>query len=166
MVVKRFGSDNEFLQKVSPSTQVAFGKDTKSAVMGDYPTLNDIDAAYGKGFSTEWMIAQIVNLSESTGAKNLTENQLLDLASIIATEYRHLKVTEILLFFYRFKTGRYGRFYGSVDPMVVTCAIREFVEERNQMIDRYDQEEREQQFEEYKRTAITHEEYLSQKDNV
>lgn len=161
LVTQRFGSEDDFMLKVNPNTQTSFGENPKSAIMGDYPTLNDIDMAYGKGFSTEWLVVQIDNLSMHTGARNLTKEQQLELARILAVEYRHLKVTEMLLFFYRFKTGRYGRFYGSVDPMVITCAIREFVSERGQMIDRYMQEEREEQQEQERRSnpPMTREEY-------
>lgn len=151
------------MMRVNPDTQVAFAENQRAAIMGDYPTLNDINAAYGKGFSTEWLIPQIDNLSAHTGAKNLTMEQQFGLARIIATEYRHLKVTEILLFFYRFKTGRYGRFYGTVDPMVVTCALREFLQERNTMIEQFEQEDRQKAEDESRKTAITYEEYLSTK---
>lgn len=133
--MKRFGSDQMFKTIVNPNTQVDFGSNPQQAIMGDYPTLIDIDAAYGKGFAVEWMIPHIDNLSSFSGGKNVTEEQQLELSRIIATEFRYLKVTELLLFFYRFKTGRYGRFYGSVDPLSVTCALRDFIKERNLFID-------------------------------
>lgn len=141
MVVSRFGGDNDFKVKVNPTTQDFFGKNVKIAVTGDYPTLFDLDCAYGKDFASEWLLPHITNLSAHTGAKNLSLQQIDGLSRIIATEYRHLKITEILLFFFRFKAGYYGRFYGSVDPMVVTCALREFMDERNTLIDHYTQEE-------------------------
>ncbi|MBR1448338.1 MAG: hypothetical protein IJ588_06300 [Prevotella sp.] len=111
--------------------------------MGDYPTLTDINAVYGDGFASDWLLPQIQNLASYTGAKNLTLKQEIELARVIATEYHHLKITEILLFFYRFKSGHYGRFYGSVDPIAITCALRDFIQERNAIIAAYDQEKRE-----------------------
>lgn len=164
MVVNRFGDDKSFMMKVNPSAQIAFGANPKAALMGDYPTIQDINTAYGRGFSTEWLIPSLVNLSQHSGAKNLTQNQIIELANIISTEYRHLKVTEILLFFYRFKNGCYGRFYGQVDPMVITCAFKEFMRERNAMLDKYyseQQEERER--EESKKPTISYEEWLELK---
>jgi hypothetical protein len=61
--------------------------------------------------------------------------------------------------------GRYGRFYGSVDPMVVTCALRQFIAERNEIIAQYEQQEREMRQREYDRThpAMTREEWLEVK---
>lgn len=149
--------------KVTPDTQIAFANNQENAVMGNYPTLNDINTAYGNGFAVEWLLPQINNLSTHTGAKNLTQEQQYDLARIIATEYKFLKVTEMLLFFYRFKTGRYGRFYGSVDPMVITCALREFLQERNSLIDSYEQKRRQEERERQSEGTISYEEYLSLK---
>lgn len=106
--------------------------------MGDYPTLTDICLSYGKTFAEQWLYPQISDLSIFTGAKNLDKEQVRSLASVIAAEYRYLKVTELLLFFHRFKAGHYGRFYGSVDPMVITCALRDFIKERNVFIDQYE----------------------------
>ena len=111
-----------------------FGKEPTKAVMGDYPTLTDIDIAYGKGFATEWLLPHIARLSMFAGAKNIGICQEKELAGIIANEYPFLKITEILLFFYRFRTGRYGRFYGTVDPLAITCALRDFIVERNDII--------------------------------
>lgn len=165
MVVNRFGKDVDFMTKVNPSTQIAFGSNPKVALMGDYPTLYDIDTAYGKGFSTEWLIPQLVNLSQHSGAKNLSQQQICELANIISTEYRHLKITEILLFFYRFKNGSYGRFYGQVDPMVITCAFKEFMRERSAMLDKfYQEQEEEREREESKKPTVSLEQWLEMKE--
>ena len=160
LVVKRFGNDMNFLVTVNPDTQTFFAAKPQAALMGDYPTLRDIDTAYGRDFSVEWLVPQIADLVLYTGARNLTEAQQLGLARVIATEYKYLKVTEMLFFFYRFKTGRYGRFYGKVDPMVVTCALREFIKERNLMLDSFETEERQQALEGNKQAKMTYEEYL------
>jgi hypothetical protein len=154
------------LQKVNPQTQAAFAVKQQQAVMGDYPTLTDICMTYGKTFAEQWLYPQIADLAMFTGAKNLTKEQMRGLASVIAVEYRYLKVTELLLFFHRFKTGRYGRFYGSVDPMVITCAIRDFIKERNIFIDQYEREQNNLQRELNKQGAITREQWLEQKKQL
>lgn len=162
-MIKRFGDAESFLKKVSPSTQTGFAAHPDNAIMGDYPTLTDLKQAYGKNFAAIWLVPQIDNLTLFTGAKNITEQQHEELSKIIAAEYGYLKVTELLLFFHRFKAGRYGRFYGSVDPMVITCALREFMRERNDMIAQYEQERRERESES-KEPTMTHEEYLKLKE--
>lgn len=129
----KYGDSQHFGAKVSPSTQTAFAKMPERAVGGDYPTLADISMAYGRDYDVEWLIPQLYDLSVFTGAKNLTEQQQEMLARTIAVEYPQLKVTELLLFFHRFKTGRYGRFYGSVDPITVMGAIETFLKERDEL---------------------------------
>ena len=152
--------------RVTPDTQPAFARKEDVAIMGDYPTLTDICQAYGPMFAAKWLMPQIADMSLFVGAKNLTQRQQMQLAEVIATEYHYLKVTELLLFFYRFKTGRYGHFYGAVDPMVVTCALRTFVQERNDLIAQYEQEqrERENEAERVANPPITYEEYLKLKE--
>lgn len=151
-IMERFGYDlKAFMMKVTPDAQQAFARQPEIAVMGDYPTLTKVCQAYGSTASAQWLLPQIVDASLFVGAKNLDKRQQMQLAQVIATEYRHLKVTELLLFFHRFKTGRYGHFYGSVDPMVITCALRTFIAERNELIARYEQQRREQEEEEYRK---------------
>ena len=157
--MQRFGNDKSFLVKVNPDTQISFAEKPQAAILGDYPTLRDTDAAYGKNFSVEWLAVQVADLALYTGAKNLTLGQQLGVARVIATEYKYLKVTELLLFFYRFKTGRYGRFYGTVDPMVITCALREFIKERNNMIDNFELEKKREDSENDKKPKMTYQEY-------
>ena len=134
--------------------------------MGDYPTINDIDNAYGKDFAVDWLMPQIASIATHTGAKNLTLDQEYELARIIATEYRYFKITELLLFFYRFKAGHYGRFYGSVDPMVITCALRDFLRERGELISLYEQEKRKRDEEEERRRnpPMTRAQYINALD--
>ena len=71
---------------------------------------------------------------------------------------------EMLLFFFRFKTGRYGRFYGTVDPMIIMCALREFIEDRNNMIDAFEQQERDRKAaENAKIPKMSYEEWIEYK---
>lgn len=86
----------------------------------------------------------LYDIQEYCGTKTKwSTNQLSQLAHMIAREYFYLKVTELMLFFVRFKGAHYGRFYGVEDPMVVTCALRTFISERNDIIARCEQEQRE-----------------------
>ena len=159
-MTQRFGHSDEFLRKVSPETQIAFAQNVEAAIMGDYPTLTDIKLCYGSSFPVQWLLPQIVDMTLFVGAKNLDERQQIQLAQVIAVEYHYLKVTEFLVFFHRFKSGRYGRFYGAVDPLVITCAIRDFISERNEFIAVYEQQERERREAEQKKDAMSREEWI------
>lgn len=84
---------------------------------------------------------QLAELSEYAGVKEkLTTRQLTDTALLIQQMYGHFKVTELMLFFRQFKSGRYGRFYGSVDPMLIMTALETFAGERAGKISIYARE--------------------------
>ena len=129
----KYGDQDRFLAVVSPKTQVAFARQPEKAVMGQYPTLADINETYGRDYDVDWLLPQLYDLSTFTGAVNLGPEQQDALARTLAVECQELKVTEVMLFFYRFKTGRYGRFYGAVDPMVVMTALQDFLREREEL---------------------------------
>lgn len=157
----KFGDRSAFLTKCNPSVQTEFAKQPQTCFLGDYPTLRDLTIAYGKTMAVQWLIPQLTDLSLFSGSKDLSVEQLEQLAKVIATAYPWMKITELLLFFFRFKTGRYGRFYGTVDPLVVTTALREFLEERNMFFEQYERD-RENKKREQERLlpTMTHEEWI------
>lgn len=107
-----------------------------------------------------WLIPQLYNLSEYCGCKDKLQGKPLEeCAFVIAAEFYYLKISELMLFFHSFKAGHYGRFYGSVDPLVITTALREFLKERNFAYDRRKQEQEELDRKKNRENAITWEEY-------
>lgn len=144
LVLQRYGSRENFLTTFSPSLQLSVARHEDRAFFGEAPVLGLLRHAYGENTPIQWLMPQIWDLSEFTNSRGkLDGGQGEFLAGMIAEEYGFLKVTELLLFFYRFKCGRYGRFYGNVDPMVIMIAIRSFVEERNRIIDQHEKKEEE-----------------------
>ncbi len=88
-----------------------------------------------------WIECQIKEMSEYTGCKDkMSVQQTEDIAKIILAAYPFLKATEIMLFFWWFKAGRYGRFYGAVDAMVITTALRQFLKDRRDNLARIENE--------------------------
>ncbi len=113
------------------------------------------------------MIPMLFDVSEFCGCKEkITPKQIDQLADIITLDYGYLKVTEVMLFFWWFKGGRYGKFYGSVDPMVITTALREFVKDRNVLIARKESEDEERRQAEWKKNAITYEQWRARHEEV
>lgn len=94
--------------------------------MGDYSTLATLDMALGVNTASRWLVVLIGNLNMFIGAKNMDDSQTELLARLIAQEYRDMKYSVMQLFFFRFKCGDFGKFYGKVDPMVITCALKDF----------------------------------------
>jgi len=126
-----YGTREDFLQALNPSTQVLAARNPERAFFGKAPTLGILKKTYGENAATMWLLPQLYDLCEYTGAKKMDAAQATMLAEVIAQEYGYLRVSELLLFFFRFKCGSYGRFYGSVDPLVITSALREFMKERD-----------------------------------
>ena len=130
-------------------------------MVGDFPTLNNVAVAYGKTAPIQWMIAQLVNLSEFCGCKDkLSGDQLEELSWLICGEFSYYKVSQFLVFFHDFKMGKYGKFYGAVDPMVITSALKEFDKERCLFISRWNDKKAREEADEERKNAISFAEYL------
>ena len=73
-----------------------------------------------------------------------------------------------MYFFFLFKSGRFGSFYGSVDTIVITQSIREFLKIRNDEIEsierKRNQEESERRSKDFAKNAISYEEWVSIRD--
>lgn len=164
LVRQKYGSRENFLVKLNPEAQILAGRHPDRAFFGDAPSLAVMKKTYGENMPTMWLMPQILDLVVYSNSKGtLNERQAEFLAEAIANEYFFLKASELLLFFYRFKLGRYGHFYGVVDPMKVTQALAEFVRERNAAIDAKRQEEEKEERERSAENAISLREYCRRK---
>lgn len=126
--------------------QSRYTLDTRRAYLGHAPALFSVSEAFGAGTARSWLVVQLNDLSEFAGCKDkLPVKKLDELANIILKNYGYLRLTEMMDFFRRFKAGEYGRFYGAVDPMVITCAMREFMKERETILGRLFRQDMERQ---------------------
>ena len=156
-----YGTLERFLQTFNPDVQSVMSGNLGQCFYGDFPTLASVKAAFGSNAPAMWLVPQLYNLSEFCGCREKLQGAPLEeCARVIATEFYYLKVSELMLFFHRFKTGRYGRFYGSVDPLVITTSLREFIRERNNELFIHEQKIREQKEMEERKNAISYEEYI------
>ncbi len=115
------------------SRQTELTADANRCHFTNAPTLALANAAYGRGTAEAWLTAQLADLSEFSGARDkLTPEQLRQTVTLVAGEYHWLNMAEIMLFCRRFKLGQYGKFYGAVDPIAVTGALRDFCRERRE----------------------------------
>ena len=157
---QRYGNRSAFLRTFNPDLQLKICMNSEECFFGDYPTLAHINRSYGEMSAAMWLVPQLYDLSEYSGCKgNMSQRQYEQCASVIATEFSYLKVSEIMLFFVRFKSGRYGRFYGNVDPLVITTSIRVFLTERMYELDIHEQKERQEQRELEMKDAVSREEH-------
>lgn len=144
----------------SPAIQSQLAVSPKNCIFGNYPELSKLRKQYGDNAPVAWLIPQLKDLSEYCGVKDKMLNEhLLQCARVLSTEFGYLKTSEFMLFFHLFKTGRYGEFYGNVDPLKITASLRKFLADRNDYFYRIDQQERERKREEARKGAVTYEEY-------
>ena len=158
-LVNRFGNLASFLKEFNPSAQMELCQYEDLCYFGNFPSLASVRNEYGTNAAVSWLVPQLFDLSEYCGCKGkIEEIQMEQCASVIASTFYWLKISELMLFFHRFKSGKYGRFYGSVDPLVITTSLRDFIRERNEAYFRHEQKERERKEREQK-GGISWEEY-------
>lgn len=111
------------------------------------------------------MIPQLLDLSEFCGCKEKLQGKPLEeCAWLIAQNYFYLKISELMLFFSRFKQGKYGHFYGSVDPMLIMSSLQDFLRERNDAIFDMESEKNLKHEQEARKNSMTRKEYLEWKE--
>ena len=104
-------------------------------------------------------------MNDFCGVKQkMTILQIRKLAQMLIVEVYYLKVSELMLFFHRFKAGRYGKFYGVVDPQRIMSGLNAFLRDRVEEIAQYEriaaQKRIEEEVKQRDECCITHEEYL------
>lgn len=139
--------------------------DDERLYTGTAPTLFVMAEAYGPAVADSWTEIQLRDLSEYAGCRDkLSLQQIEELARVIRSQYGFLKLTELMRFFLLFKSGRFGRFYGSVDALAVAEAIGKFCVMRRDIINVIERERRqriaEQEEAEHRKHCITYEEHL------
>lgn len=123
--------------------QYDYCTDLQRCYMGKAPTLSVLNDTFGKNITETWLAIQIRNLSEFSGVKDkITTEQIDMLAKVIISTFHYLKVTELMHFFLQFKSGKFGKFFGAVDGLVITEALQDFCKERNEKLWQYAEEER------------------------
>ena len=129
-----------FLVEYNPDVQGEICTNSDLCFFGDFPTLAKLKRM-GEKTPVAWLVPQLINLSEFCGCKDkLSNQQLKECAQLITANFYYMKVSELMLFFFRFKSGKYGRFYGSIDPLIIMQALRDFAKERNYAYDQHDNE--------------------------
>lgn len=126
---ENYQSFEHFALVYNPDSQIDFGSDVRATIMNDYSTLEMLDMAYGDGSAAAWLVTSLADLNKFSGSKNMDDGQTKWLAKLMFQEYKDVKFSVIQLFFYKFKCGYFGKFYGKVDPMVITCALKAFMVE-------------------------------------
>lgn len=104
--------------------------------MGSALTISEVSKLHGANIAESWLEIQLRDLNEFVGVQNkMSVEQIQSLSQSIFYYYPGFKVTEFILFFQMFKMGEFGQFYGTVDSLVLTNALKSFYEHRNGRIE-------------------------------
>lgn len=131
-------------------------------VSGSAPTLAEVNRDYGEQVAADWLTIELNDYQNFVGVKEenkATFDVVCELSRMILGRYYFLKLSELMLFFQRLKYGDYGEMYGCVDAVRIMRALRTFFDERNQIIEKIEQRERERKMEEDRKNAVSYEEY-------
>jgi len=171
----RYGEAQAFLVTFSKDIQPVVAANPERAYLGMAPSLTTVANAYNRDVLITWIMAQMENLNDFVGVnRKLTIAQMEELANIIAVECHYLKVTEFHLFLHRMKSGRYGQFFGAVDPVRIMGGLTQFLDERISEISTYQRRQREAEMDalrdHWAKNGVSRDEYermkAAQEDNM
>ena len=164
-LIDRYGDYQQFFATYSPDKTIRYTGNEARCFDGKAPTLALIAEAYGDDKDKMWLTTEFSWLAETAGCKDkLTKQQLKMLVDMIASKHSRLKTSEIMLFVRRFLEGHYGKFYGSVDPMLILSALHTFAtHDRNDYYRRRQQALDDQRREQERQGAVSYDEYLQLK---
>lgn len=167
-IVQRYGNFRQFSSRFSYVAMNDIVKNPIECFRRDSPTLVRIDITYGDEASATWLYDVLQGMFLFLGVNNdkFKNEQVYDLARTITSQFKTLKVAEVLLFVSRFKAGKYGRFYGGDSyALIVTEAMNQFMEERENYYAEIERERTDKIIAESKKGAISFEEYKRMRES-
>ncbi len=131
-MINRYGDANRFLDAFNPDLQLYASREWVRAYIGEAPRLACVAVGYGRKTALVWLCFQLEDINLFSGVREKMDVKAqMKLAEMILSSHHRLKVSELLLFFYRLKCGRYGQFYGTVSPMHIYSGLEQFMQERH-----------------------------------
>lgn len=119
----------------------------EKAYKAECPTIYDYSAKFGIEYAAMWIRSQVMALygSSSNREKGVADGIKL-FCNSFTSQVKGFKLSELMLFFARYKAGRYDNSFSSFDARRIGNAFfKEFVPERNSELDainRRDEQER------------------------
>ena len=138
-------------------------------IKGKAPTLAVVRRDYGEQVAVDWLAIELNDYQNFVGVKEegkATFDVINELSKMILGRYYYLKLSEIMLFLQKLKYGDYGEMYGRIDAVRILRTLRQFITDRNEIIDRHDQEENSRKRIAAKKNAISYQEYLARKNKT
>lgn len=110
----------------------------EKAYTSEIPCLIHVEQMYGTENMVHWLKGQILALfgSSTSDDKGIADGISL-FAQSFATQIKGFKLTELMLFFARYKSGKYDNSYTKFDARRIGNAFfKEFIPERNMELDK------------------------------
>lgn len=162
--IEKYRNKVNFLELFKPDMQYKYCSNLERCYSGTAPTLSVVAEAFGEDVATSWIAIMVRDLSEFAGCKDkLSLSQINHLERLIMLNFSYMKVTELMHFFVMFKSGKFGKFYGAVDGLVIMDALQDFAKMRNEFIHEMElkrqKEEKDRADREHSMRVVTYEEY-------
>lgn len=156
-VMSRFSPDNWCKASLNPLF----------CITGQIPRVGDLDRFYGPGHALEWMLVQLRQLFKTAGYARDAERarDICDFAADFIADTARLKLSELMLFFSGYRSGRFGDSYAAPSPRTLGMAYRnDFLPHlrrlRIQVVETHRQREEQKRRERPDSHPVTYEEYL------
>ena len=164
----RYGDAANFCRLFSLKDASEYLSHPERCVTGKAPTLDETTCSYGHQVTRAWVQKQLFALSEMCGTKGrMTQEQAHFCAGQLIAGFGYLKVTDVLLYFSSLIAGRYGYFYGQVDPQHVMAWMDLYLKDRAAIFNRHEMrlKAQQQQQEDARHSAkcVSYEEYQKMK---
>lgn len=122
----------------------------EKAYLAEVPSLGEVMREYGENNGVLWIHMHVLALygSSSNKDKGIADG-IPFFSSVFASKVKQYKLTELMLFFARYKAGMYDNSYSTFDARRIgTAFFQEFLPERNCELDRIIRAEEQRKIEE------------------
>ena len=117
-------------------------QNAEKAYTADCPTLAVVASSHGAAYAEYWLITHVTAIyaASPNKEKGVADGIPLFCQTFLA-EVSQYKLTELMLFFARYKSGRYdNKSFTQFDTRRIGSAFKTFIKERSYEIDRYERE--------------------------
>ena len=137
LFLQKYQSLGDVEQSFSPQRWSYAVSNPKAAYTATCPTMQELDTLYGPGSSAVWIYHQITALYGASSSKDPAQvNGIGIFAENFAREARGYKLSEMMLFFGRYKAGRYDDSYSIFDTRRIGNAVfHGFIPHRRQELE-------------------------------
>ncbi|MGN0060873.1 MAG: DUF6633 family protein [Alloprevotella sp.] len=150
----------QFLNTYSTDNQEVYAALPLKQCIDTAPSIQEARRLHGTPIVNAWINALIMNLCEFCGMKVTPySEQTKSVAGIIMNEFGWLNAKELLVFFYRQKTGRYLTFYHTFDGSILLRSLRLFINERMAAARQLEEDRRKEELNRRSSKCVSYDEY-------